>query len=166
MRPRSTLDSLPIVRPFLGVWRAEIDAYVQKHKLKYREDSSNAELAARRNRIRHQIVPWLEKQFGRSVRQTIWRAATILAEEEDFLASLTPGSLTTREKLPVDKLKALNSSLQRRSLLAWLRYHGIADIGFDVIEQARGLLNFEKPARINLAGGRHVRRRGGQIFLE
>ncbi|HEY2714121.1 MAG TPA: tRNA lysidine(34) synthetase TilS [Chthoniobacterales bacterium] len=166
MRPRSTIGSLTVLRPFLGVWRAEIDAYVQKYNLEFREDASNAELAARRNRIRHKIIPWLEKQFGRSLRSTIWRAATILAEEEDFLATLTPTNLMTNEKIPVEELRKLTPSLQRRAILAWLRHKGVSEVSFEVIEQARGLLAFDEPARMNLARDRHLRRRGGQMFLE
>ncbi len=166
MRPQSTIGSLTVLRPFLGVWRAEIDAYIQKYSLKFREDASNAELTARRNRVRHKIIPWLEKQFGRSLRGTIWRAATILAEEEDFLASLMPTGLTTNEKMPVEELRKLTPSLQRRAILAWLRNHGVSEAGFEVIEQARGLLAFDEPARMNLARDRHLRRRGGQMFLE
>src|ERR1043166_1447525 len=45
--------TLTVVRPFLAVWRAEIDAYVHERGLGYREDTSNAELASARNRIRH-----------------------------------------------------------------------------------------------------------------
>jgi tRNA(Ile)-lysidine synthase len=166
MRPRSMIGSLTVVRPFLGVWRKEIDAYVQKHNLKFREDASNVELAARRNRVRHKIIPWLEKQFGRGLRSTIWRAATILAEEEDFLASLTPIDLTTNEKIPVEELRGMTLSLQRRTILAWLRHQSVSEVGFEVIEQVRGLLARDEPARMNLARDRHLRRRGGQMFLE
>jgi len=48
---------LTIVRPFLGVWRSEIDNYVRKHRLKFREDASNKHLAPLRNRIRRRIIP-------------------------------------------------------------------------------------------------------------
>lgn len=166
MRPRSSIGSLVIVRPFLGVWRTEIDSYVQTHNLQFREDTSNAALTARRNRIRHKVVPWLEKQFDRNIRSTIWRAATILCEEEEFLASLMPVGLTANEKMPVEALRGLNPSLQRRLILAWLRHHRLSELGFDVVEQARGLLLFDAPARINLANGLYLRRRGGQLFLE
>ena len=166
MRPRSMIGSLTVVRPFLGVWRTEIDAYVHTNNLKFREDASNAELAARRNRVRHKIIPWLEKQFGRGLRRTIWRAATILAEEENFLASLTPNDLTTNEKIPVEELRGMTLSLQRRTILAWLRHQSVSEVGFEVIEQVRGLLARDEPARMNLAQDRHLRRRGGQMFLE
>src|SRR6266498_5098416 len=68
---------LTIVRPLLGVWRKEIDNYVRKHGLTFREDASNKNLNPLRNRIRHRVIPYLEKILGRNIRPAIWRAATI-----------------------------------------------------------------------------------------
>ena len=166
MRPRSQFGSLAVVRPLLGVWRREIDAYQLEHDLSFCDDPSNAELVARRNRLRHRIIPWLEKELGRNIRPTIWRAATVMAEEEDFLASLAPASLTTNEKLALKPLRALAPALQRRVIRQWLASQAIAGVGFDAIEAVRSLLAPDGSAKVNLARGRHVRRRSGSIFLE
>src|SRR5437763_13827829 len=48
---------LTIVRPLLGVWRDEIDRYVRQHRLKFREDASNKNLAPLRNRFRRRVIP-------------------------------------------------------------------------------------------------------------
>ncbi|PYJ03700.1 MAG: tRNA lysidine(34) synthetase TilS, partial [Verrucomicrobia bacterium] len=76
---------LAIVRPLLSVWRTEIDDYVREHRLKFREDASNKNLAPMRNRIRNCIIPYLEKILGRNIRQSIWRTAIIAAEEESWI---------------------------------------------------------------------------------
>src|SRR5213595_1579807 len=47
--------NLTVVRPLLSVWRTEIDDYVREHRLKFREDASNKNLAPMRNRIRNCI---------------------------------------------------------------------------------------------------------------
>ena len=78
---------LTIVRPFLCVWRKEIDDYVGKHRLRFREDATNKNLTPLRNRIRHRIIPYLEKTLGRNIRQNIWRTAMIAAEEEKWIES-------------------------------------------------------------------------------
>lgn len=49
-----------IVRPLLFASRANIEAYVIKHKLKYRADSSNASDKYLRNKLRHQVIPILK----------------------------------------------------------------------------------------------------------
>src|SRR5256885_7508446 len=46
---------LTIVRPLLSIWRAEIDKWLREHRLKFREDASNKNLAPIRNRIRRLI---------------------------------------------------------------------------------------------------------------
>ena len=166
MRLSSNHGSLEIVRPLLGVWRSEIDHYVKEHRLKFRDDATNETLNARRNRMRHRIIPWLEKQYGRNIRTTIWRAATVLGEEEDFLETLTPVSLTKGEELNVAELRQLPSALQRRVIRKWLAQREMSELGFEVVEKVRGLLAGGAPARINLARDRHVRRRAGKIFLE
>ena len=156
---------LTIVRPFLGVWRNEIDDYVRKHRLKFREDASNTNLASLRNRIRRRVIPYLEKNLGRNIRQTIWRSATIAAEEEDWIEDQLPDA--TDLDLSVAKLGDLPIALQRREILKWLRTRKITNVGFDVVESVRSLLNHDAPvAKVNLPQDRHVRRRAGKIFIE
>src|SRR6266550_2861022 len=76
---------LTIVRPFLRFWRKDIDEYVGEHGLKFREDATNKNLRPLRNRIRHRIIPYLEKTVGRNIRRNIWRTAIIAAEEEKWM---------------------------------------------------------------------------------
>jgi len=156
---------LTIVRPFLGRWRNEIDRYVRKHRLKFREDASNKNLAPLRNRIRRRIIPYLEKTLGRNIRQSIWRAATIAAEEENWIEDQLPDA--TDADLAVAKLRDLPVALQRREILKWLRARKIANVGFDVVEDVRSLLGHDaRVAKVNLPQDRHVRRRAGKIFIE
>ena len=166
MRPRSNYGPLEVVRPLLGVWRSEIDSYIRTHDLQFRDDTTNEKLEARRNRVRHKILPWLEKQFSRSLRKTIWRAATLLAEEEEYLESQLPVALTIQPELAVKKIAALPVALQRRTIHRWLGQQGIVDLAFDDVENVRQLLAGGAPARVNLPRDRHARRRAGRIFLE
>lgn len=157
---------LTIVRPLLSVWRPEIDKYVRKHRLKFREDASNKNLAPLRNRIRGRVIPYLEKTLDRNIRQSIWRTAMIAAEEEAWFDKMTKRD-DERGDASVEKLRALPVALQRRTILKWLRSHHVADIGYEVIERVRSLLNHDgRIAKVNLPQDRHVRRRAGKIFIE
>src|SRR5438445_3404487 len=100
---------LAIVRPLLSVWRTEINDYVREHRLKFREDASNKNLAPMRNRIRNRIIPYLEKILGRNIRQNIWRTAIIAAEEESWIDNELPDS--TNPYLSVPRLRALPVAL-------------------------------------------------------
>jgi len=153
------------VRPFLCLWRKEIDDYVREHRLRFREDATNKNLAPLRNRIRHRIIPYLQKTLGRNIRQNIWRTAMIAAEEEKWIETKLRDS--THADLPVVKLRALPIALQRRALLKWLRAQKVSDVGFDAIERVRLLADRDtRIAKVNLPGNRHARRRAGKIFLE
>jgi len=167
MRPLTTRViegvTLHISRPLLGTWREEIDAYIAKHGLTYREDSSNAELLPTRNRLRHEIIPQLEKAFGREIRRSIWRTAEILREEDAILQGLV--GTTSAAELSVSDLRERPVALQRRTLHAWLRHLGVPNIGFEEIEKVRGLLT-GRVAKTNLPGGWHARRREKKLFLE
>jgi tRNA(Ile)-lysidine synthase len=169
MRENSTrrIDDvdLTIVRPLLGVWRKEIDIYVRQRRIEFREDASNKNLNPLRNRIRHRIVPYLEKILGRNIRPAIWRAAAIAGEEEDWIKKQLPDS--TDAQFSAARLRALPVALQRRAILKWLRAQKISEISFDVIERVRSLADRDAAtAKVNLPQDRHARRRAGSIFVE
>jgi tRNA(Ile)-lysidine synthase len=156
---------LTIARPFLCVWRREIDDYVGEHRLRFREDATNKNLNPLRNRIRHRIIPYLEKTLGRNIRPNIWRTAIIAADEEKWIESELRDS--THAELSVVKLRALPIALQRRALLKWLRAQNVSDVGFDAIERVRSLSDRDaRIAKVNLPENRHARRRAGKIFIE
>ncbi|MEY2525465.1 MAG: tRNA(Ile)-lysidine synthase [Verrucomicrobiota bacterium] len=158
---------LIIVRPLLGVWRADIDKYVRKHRLKSREDASNKDLAPLRNRIRRRVIPYLEKNLDRNIRQNIWRTAMIASEEESFFEKLLPEKLSSLTALAVEPLRKMSTAVQRRMLHKWLRAADVSDIGFDLIERVRSLLDTEsRVAKTNLPQDRHVRRREKKLFIE
>ena len=169
MREASTRSiggaKLTIVRPLLGTWRKEIDIYVHEHRITFREDSSNKNLHPLRNRIRHRIIPYLEKILGRNIRPAIWRAAAIAGEEEAWIDGQLADS--SGVELSVTKLRALPIALQRRAIFKWLRAQNISEVSFDGVEGVRSLLDPNtRVAKINLAHDRHARRRAGKIFVE
>jgi tRNA(Ile)-lysidine synthase len=156
---------LTIVRPLLSVWRDGIDSYVRKHRLRFREDASNKNLAPLRNRIRRRVIPYLEKTLGRNIRQNIWRTAVIVAEEENWIENRSPDSID--RDLAVARLRELPVALQRRQILKWLRSKNVSNVGFDVIERVRSLVDGNaRIVKVNLPQDRHARRRAGKIFLE
>ena len=64
-----------IIRPLIFASRDEIIDYVNKNKLKYREDSSNSSDKYLRNKIRHKLIPIL-KEINPSINKTINRNFT------------------------------------------------------------------------------------------
>ena len=158
---------LTVVRPLLQVWRRDVEQWVKRRGLKFREDASNKDLAPLRNRVRRQIIPYLERIVGRDVRQNIWRTARIAAEEENFFETLLPAKLSKLTTLAVEPLRSMNVAVQRRMVHRWLRAGDVSNVGFDLVERVRGLLDvMGGVAKTNLPGDRHARRRAGKIFIE
>ena len=165
MSPRSLRDDgLVVLRPLLGVWREEIDAYIAAHALPFREDGSNTDPRYTRNRIRHAALPALEAALGRDVRRALWRTAELLrAEDEHFSSAAELQNIPAQ--LDNAALRLLPLALQRRLIHAWLRARGVRDVGFDEVEAVRSLLT-ARVAKVNLPGDKHARRRARRIFLE
>ncbi len=159
---------LRVLRPLLGVWRAEIDNYVHAQGLTWREDATNADTAhATRNALRGEAIPVLSRRMGRDGGPALWRAADILGAEEAWLAGLLAADGPPPERLSVKNLAALPVARQRRTLRAWLRARRVADLGYEEIERVRSLLDLGGgPAKVNLPGGHHARRRAGVLFIE
>ncbi len=54
-------ETLNIRRPLLGMTRTQIEGYARRHGLRWREDRTNKDSAYKRNLIRNEIIPLLER---------------------------------------------------------------------------------------------------------
>jgi tRNA(Ile)-lysidine synthetase-like protein len=165
MKPLHRRDGLILHRPWLGVWRKEIRAYARRHRLSWREDETNRDLRHRRNLIRGQILPYLQRKISPRVAENLWRSAEIARAESEWLDALCAADATARE-LDVKRLRASPLGRQRRLVLRWLQRLGLPDLDFADVEAVRGLAWKNLPARVNLSGGKFARRRAGKIFIE
>ncbi len=165
MNPVTRRAGLVIHRPWLGVWKKEITAYAKRHKLKWREDTTNADTRHRRNLIRQKVLPYLQKQLSPQVAENLLRAAEIQRAESEWLDALC-AEWSEHAELSVKAMHAASLAQQRRTILRWLQRHGINDISFINVEAVRGLLDNRIPAKVNLSKGRFARRRTGKIFVE
>lgn len=157
---------LMLLRPMLGVWRSEIDAMIQERRLPFLEDPSNAQHDFARNRIRHLLLPEMERVMRRPVRKALWRTAEVLRGEAEFMAEAEAALGELSETLDVSQLKVLPVALRRRRIARWLAMRGIPDISFELVEAVSGLAMRLKPSKVNLPKGAHARRKAGRIFVE
>jgi len=105
-----------IVRPLLSVKRKDLEAYLATINQSWREDASNRDLRHARNRVRHGILPRLERNLNPAVRETLAETAEIARAEEEYwegeVAKLLPGPAKRAIKLAT--LQNLPLALQRR----------------------------------------------------
>ena len=79
---------LAIIRPLLASRRSDLEAYLQSLHQPWREDGSNRDLRFARNRLRHGILPRLERTLNPSVREALAETADIARAEERYWESL------------------------------------------------------------------------------
>lgn len=158
-------EGVTIHRPWLSLWRGEILAYAQTNRLAWCEDPSNADAQHRRNYLRHELIPALEQKFGSQLAKRLWRTAEIARDQSAWVQQLVAEEAQA-EVLDVLTLRQYSDGHQRALLFSWLQVNGINDISFADIESARGLLEADRPAKINLSKGRFLWRKRGYIILQ
>ena len=67
-RPTEGSGEISLLRPLLSFTRKQIEGYVFANKIPYREDKTNASVEYRRNSIRHEVLPVLERMNPSVVR--------------------------------------------------------------------------------------------------
>ena len=164
--PPGSRSALWIVRPFLDVTRADIDGWIARHGVKFREDASNRDPDPVRNKIRHELLPAICDAMGRDIRPALLRAARVAAEESAFLDELATPHAAAGE-LDVTTLSALPCALQRRVIYLWLQRQQLPGIGYREVESVRAMLQTPSPAGsvVNLPADRFVRRRKGKLCI-
>ncbi|HEV8004012.1 MAG TPA: tRNA lysidine(34) synthetase TilS [Planctomycetaceae bacterium] len=89
MRPaRPLAQGLTLVRPLLRIRRAEIEAWLSDIGQEFRTDATNADESRTRNRIRHSVLPALERELGTPIRDSLLRMAEQASELQSTLEIL------------------------------------------------------------------------------
>ena len=76
------LGHAALIHPLLGIRRAELTAYLDALAQPCRQDLSNADLRFTRNRIRHELLPWLAEQFNSGVIEALLRLGALAGETQ------------------------------------------------------------------------------------
>ena len=78
IREKSEVGRVRFVRPLLGCRDAELKDYLRKYGEEWREDASNADCTIERNRVRHEVIPFLEKSLDRNLVEHLCRISARL----------------------------------------------------------------------------------------
>ncbi len=77
-------QSLTLIRPLLDIPRADIEAYCTRYNLQPRFDRSNLDTTYFRNRLRHELIPYLET-YNVNIREVLRRSASVMAADYELL---------------------------------------------------------------------------------
>ncbi len=177
---RRGLAGIPIkrgglfVRPLLLVHREEIYSFLNERGVPYVEDPTNKDPRYLRNRVRHVLIPFLEKHFHRRVRDCLKRTALIVAEEEEFLEELAEKALKKHARLEGKEiilsakgLKNMPLALRRRVFLEALKLVGVPlfRVRLSHLEQLESLVEGRARGAIPLPKGFSGYREPGRLVI-
>jgi tRNA(Ile)-lysidine synthase len=137
-----------VIRPLLEVGREELRDYLRSHGETWVEDETNADLSNPRNRVRHDVLPHLERALGLPARRAVARAAGLAGEDARWLDELATERLERLQadtssglELDADRLRDEAPPIARRILLHALRRQaGSKEIGLEHVQTALDVL--------------------------
>jgi tRNA(Ile)-lysidine synthase len=143
--PNPWSHTIPLVRPLLSVWRTDIDTYIHENQLSVLQDSSNTDITFFRNRLRMQVLPYLQS-LNPQIKQGLWQTAELVGTDYEFLTSEVEQhwqSVIAWNKSGVigikrEEFSTLPESLQRellRQAVAVLR-PGLRDLDYATVQRA------------------------------
>lgn len=178
MRYRTVIPAwdahIPLVRPLLDTWRDEIEVYCSERGFTPLNDPSNQETIFFRNRVRHQVIPFLETLNPR-VRENIWRTAQLLAGDaavvqpaiqaawESCAVEQSAGAVT----LELTALQALPVGLRRAVLRQAVaqRLPDLRDVDFAAVERVARLVQAPGGGQIDLVRGLRAFVEGDRLWI-
>ncbi len=163
-----------IIRPLLDVKRNEILAYCESRNLKPRMDLTNDEPIYRRNKIRLELIPYLEENYNPNISEAILRLAAsariekehIDREAEELINTIKvydPGEeFDYRREIYVmnDDIRNLSSSLRKHAISLFLERVGLSeDVGYEHFRAIERIIMGDNPsANVDLPRNFYVRR--------
>ena len=173
--PNAWHTGIPLVRPLLGTWREEILAYCREKGLNPVKDLTNQDRSYFRNRLRLELVPYLET-FNPAASKLIWQTADVLRGDGEMINKLVDSAWSQCLLEAGDDYVAINpirareysQGMQRhlvRRAIAHLR-PDLRDISFEAVENGVDQIRTEKPyAEIDLIAGIKLVSEPGTLWL-
>jgi tRNA(Ile)-lysidine synthase len=138
---RELVPGVRLVRPLLEMTRSETGEFCQNRQIKVWEDSTNQDLNYARNRIRQELIPYLQMHFNPQVEQAIAQMAELLTADVDYLEEAAAELLQSSELgLNRGVLRSVPMALRRRVVRQFLQGLGITP-SFEHVESLVGLID-------------------------
>lgn len=137
--PIVSRDGFGIVRPLLCVCHTEVEAYLSSISQVWREDESNLDHRFLRNRIRHELLPLLEREYNPRLRHVLGDLAKLSQAEQQYWNDLVARHLMRNSsgELLLAGFAELPVALQRRVLKSFAESQGGAALDFAHVEKLR-----------------------------
>lgn len=150
---RKIADRL-IIRPLIEAWRSDVEAYLRDMNVKPRQDITNTMTKFLRNRIRHELIAYLEK-YNPNIKEILVRNAQSLTYDYEVLADLINREFgrsakvkSSSVRIPLRNLKTKRIGIRRgilRKAIEVLK-GDLRRIDYSHIEEIDGLIEADKGA--------------------
>ena len=117
LSPSPASHSITLVRPLLGLRRSEIETFARAENIPFRQDATNESSDFLRNRIRLELLPFVERHFQPAITETSLRLIEVLGAEKDWLGQQALVWLRTRAPAFGEVHPALQRAIIHRQLL-------------------------------------------------
>jgi tRNA(Ile)-lysidine synthase len=146
--PKRKIYGFMIIRPLIEVRRKEIEAYLKRKKIGFCVDETNKQDIYFRNKLRNRLLPLLEREYNKNIKEILSNTALSVGYDYDYLAAAAC-KLTGRwgKKINLAKFRRLHPAMQNlalRSAIARLK-GDTRRITFKHIEEINDLI-FNRPS--------------------
>lgn len=144
-------EGYQIIRPLLDVRRKEIEAYCQTENLQPRIDHTNSQPIYTRNKIRLQLLPYLQEAFNPNIIDALIRLSKIAAEDKNYLWQTAEQEyqrlLRPDGQLDLEGIRSLKRPIRRRVIMKALETAGLSqDVAASHLEAADRLIESKTPS--------------------
>jgi tRNA(Ile)-lysidine synthase len=151
-----------LVRPLLGVTRADTAAHCEARGLPWREDASNDALDFARNRVRNELLPAL-RSLHPAAEANVLRTLALLRDEAAVLDAVVDAALAEAGDPPsLDALRALPPAL-RRLAVQWLADRAVGGRAPAISHRTAEVLALAEGGSLDVGGGLRAEARGGAL---
>lgn len=152
----SEREGFTVLRPMLSLTREDIIEYVSDRELEYFTDPTNRDHRFLRNRIRHELMPFLTREYNSNLREALTRMAAVQRDENAFLTSATEAFLqhcmVDSETIERRAFRYGHSAVQRRAILDIAWQHGVQPDFDRVLAAVQHIVHGETGAYCDLGG--------------
>ncbi len=167
---RSLTGEITLVRPILDIYRRQTLEFCQQFELPIWHDVVNENNKYARNRIRGELIPYLQQHFNPQVESSLAQTAELLRADIQYLEVKAQNLLhqaTEAQELSLDRLVLRNASLamQRRAIRQFLPRVMSRQPNFDQIEVVVNLISAPNKSRTSTLPGGAIAEVAGQWIV-
>lgn len=162
-----------IVRPLLGVQKWQVVDYCKERGIIFGEDTTNNDHTFVRNRIRHELLPFLEKDYNKEIIKSLSTMASQISVDYDYIEQMAKKSLPIEmnEKeasFIVDAYKLCHPALQKMRLyqiITTLQKNEINITSRNIAEMDKAIMSTKNKSQIVKMKGLKMERKGDTVKL-